>query len=97
MLGAVIGDIVGSAYEFNPVRTQDFEPFVEGRTFFTDDSVLTFATAEILMDGGDYAEAYRRWGTDYPGRGYGGRFALWLRGGITGASRSRQSVCQGES
>lgn len=77
MLGAIVGDVVGSAYEFSPVRTTEFAPF-PSRSTFTDDSVLTFATAEVLLRGGTYADAYRRWGADYPGRGYGGRFAMWL-------------------
>ena len=87
MLGAIVGDVVGSAYEFNPVHTTDFDPF-PSRSTFTDDSVLTFATADVLLHGGSYSDAYRRWGVDYPGRGYGGRFATWLRDSAMGAYNS---------
>ena len=67
MLGAIIGDIIGSVVEFNPIRTTEFEA-LNPKCEFTDDSVLTLATAEVLLLGGDYAEAYRRWGRAYPGR-----------------------------
>ncbi|MBP5623051.1 MAG: ADP-ribosylglycohydrolase family protein [Thermoguttaceae bacterium] len=87
MLGAIVGDVVGSAYEFNPVHTTEFDPFPATSTF-TDDSVLTFATADVLLHGGSYADAYRRWGVAYPGRGYGGRFAKWLRDPNMGAYNS---------
>ena len=77
MLGAIIGDIIGSVVEFNPIHTTEFNA-LNPRCFFTDDSVLTLATAEVLLHGGDYGEAYRRWGKKYPHRGYGGMFARWL-------------------
>lgn len=87
MLGAIIGDIIGSVVEFNPIRTTEFEA-LNPKCEFTDDSVLTLATAEVLLLGGDYAEAYRRWGRAYPGRGYGGRFAQWLRDDAMGPYNS---------
>ena len=77
MLGAIVGDVVGSAYEFNPVRSTEFEA-LSASADFTDDSVLTLATADVLLHGGTYADAYWAWGNAYPGRGYGGRFAGWL-------------------
>ena len=43
MLGAIIGDIVGSVYEFNNYRLKDFQPFFSRKSFFTDDSVCTCA------------------------------------------------------
>jgi len=42
MLGAIIGDIVGSVYEFNNIKTKDF-PFKNEKCFFTDDTVMTIA------------------------------------------------------
>jgi ADP-ribosylglycohydrolase len=51
--------------------------FCEGSTF-TDDTVMTLATAEALMSGRDYAKTYRRFGRRYPGCGYGGMFVQWL-------------------
>ena len=80
MLGAIIGDIVGSVYEWNNHRSKDFELFAENCDF-TDDTVMTLAIAEGLMNGGsadDYARAMHELGRAYPGRGYGGRFLEWL-------------------
>ena len=74
MLGAVIGDIVGSIYEFNNYRSKKFELF-DSRSTFTDDSVLSFATAKVLLDGTDYAQTYQEFARRYPGRGYGGNFS----------------------
>ena len=76
MIGALLGDIVGSVYEGHPLKTPDF-PLLGPASTFTDDSVLTCATAEVLLDGGDYAEAYRRYYRAYPERGFGGRFRQW--------------------
>ncbi len=81
MMGAIIGDIVGSVYEFNNIKTKDF-PLFRKDCFFTDDTVMTIAVAEAIMSGGseeDFAREMKRYGRMYPGRGYGGRFSLWLR------------------
>lgn len=51
MLGAIIGDIVGSVYEWNNIKTKDF-PLFRDDCFFTDDTVMTIATADALMKGG---------------------------------------------
>jgi ADP-ribosylglycohydrolase len=78
MLGAILGDIVGSIYE-SPSRTikhKDFPLFGPGCTP-TDDSVLTVATADALLHGIGFAEAYRRWYQRYPDAGYGEAFAAW--------------------
>lgn len=77
MIGAVIGDIVGSVFEFDNQRSVDFPLFSSSSTF-TDDSVLTFATAAVLLDKGDYAAAYQDFARRYPGRGYGGNFYRWI-------------------
>ena len=77
MLGAIAGDVIGSTYEARPVKTADFELFPPGARF-TDDTVLTVATAEALLSDGDYAGAYRRYGRAYPNAGYGGSFYRWL-------------------
>lgn len=78
MLGACIGDIIGSVFEFNAWKRREF-PLFSGKSRFTDDTVCTIAVAECLLDGGDPAAALRKWGYRYPGRGYGGGFAVWLR------------------
>lgn len=55
MLGAIVGDIVGSIYEFNNHRSKDFPLFGEDCKF-TDDTVLTIAVADCLMNNGNYTE-----------------------------------------
>ncbi len=54
MIGSIIGDIVGSIYEFSNIKTKEFEFFsMDGS--YTDDSILTIATADWLLNGGDVA------------------------------------------
>ncbi len=80
MLGAIIGDIVGSVYEWHNIKTKDF-PLFRDNCFFTDDTVMTIATADALMSGGkadDFIDAYKKWGRLYPAAGYGGRFGSWI-------------------
>ena len=77
MLGAIAGDVIGSVYEARPVKSTDFELFPPGARY-TDDTVLTVATAEALLGDGDYAGAYRRYGRAFPDAGYGGSFLRWL-------------------
>jgi ADP-ribosylglycohydrolase len=77
MLGAMIGDIVGSVYEWHNIKTTDFE-FFKPTCTFTDDTVLTAATAQALLTDGDYARAYQTFALRYPDRGYGGRFTEWM-------------------
>lgn len=77
MLGAIIGDIVGSVFEWNNIKTTDFTLFNQNCTF-TDDTVLTVATAKALMRGMDYVEVYQDFSRRYEGRGYGGHFLSWI-------------------
>lgn len=77
MLGAIIGDIIGSVYEFNNHLDTNFPLFNDYSTF-TDDSVLSFATAKVLLDGCDYTKTYQDFSRRYKGRGYGGQFAIWI-------------------
>lgn len=77
MIGAIAGDIIGSVYEASPIKTTDFPLFSE-YSRFTDDTVLTMATAHALMKNLDYAAAYRQFGRGYPWAGYGGTFIHWL-------------------
>ena len=78
MLGAIIGDIVGSIYEFDNIRTKDF-PFFQTAMECTDDSILTFATAQWLLKGGDVANFYGDYAVRYPCPmgSYGGMFQQW--------------------
>lgn len=81
MIGSIIGDIVGSVYEFTPnnIKTKQFELFNPNGSY-TDDSILTFATADWLLHGGEVAHYYSKYGEKYPWPmgGYGGGFKLWL-------------------
>ncbi len=77
MLGAIVGDIVGSIYEHANHRSKEF-PLFKDDSRFTDDSVLTCATAAVLFAGCDYSDLYRKLGLQYPGAGYGARFMHWL-------------------
>lgn len=78
MLGAIIGDIVGSIYEFDNIKTKEFEFFQDGMEC-TDDSILTVATADWLLNGGDVGHYYARYTFDYPNPmgGYGNMFKIW--------------------
>ena len=90
MIGAIVGDIVGSVYEFNNIKTKDF-PLFSSKSTFTDDSVMTVAVAEALARWMPEMglEAFKailidemhRFGSYYPYAGYGGRFGHWLRTG----------------
>ena len=77
MLGAIVGDIVGSVYEWNNHRSKDF-PFFGPRCKFTDDSVLTIALADAILNQGEFAGVMRHYGQLYPNAGYGGMFRRWL-------------------
>lgn len=77
MLGAIAGDITGSVYEFNPVKTTDFQLFGP-QSRFTDDTVLTIATMQAILKQTSFADTYHKWGNQYPQAGYGGRFRKWL-------------------
>jgi ADP-ribosylglycohydrolase len=78
MIGAIAGDIVGSVYERDPIKTTAF-PLFQPRSRFTDDSVLTVAVADAILSGRPYRDAVRDWGRRHPHAGYGGSFAQWLR------------------
>lgn len=89
MYGAILGDIVGSPYEFrNCIKTKVF-PMFSPRSRFTDDTVMTVAVGEALLRAGRDAdektieahiiEQMQRWGQRFPDAGYGGQFRWWLR------------------
>jgi len=80
LLGAITGDIIGSVYEWDNIKTKDF-PLFDKNCHFTDDTVIAIAVAEALMNGGscgDYVNAMKRLGRMYPNAGYGGNFGYWL-------------------
>lgn len=77
MIGAIIGDIVGSIYEWHHIKTKKFTFFGDDCDF-TDDSVCTAAVADILMREVPPAETLQEWCRRFPGRGYGGYFSGWI-------------------
>lgn len=86
MLGAIIGDVIGSLYEFGSPKTKDFELFTEGSQL-TDDSIMTIAVGcacktSNLNDEVDFKSSLKWWmrriGRQYPKAGYGGMFYRWL-------------------
>ncbi|HBA88998.1 MAG TPA: hypothetical protein DCZ75_13750 [Geobacter sp.] len=78
MIGALTGDIVGSIYEWNNIKTTDF-PFFQDRCRFTDDSVLTVALAESILTGEGYGPLLKRYCRRYPDAGYGRSFLRWAQ------------------
>jgi len=80
MLGAIIGDIVGSRWEFNPTNDYNFE-WMSDKNGFTDDTICTVAVADALLQGRDFGESIHDWCRRYPHPmgGYGGRFSQWVQ------------------
>lgn len=78
MFGAIVGDIAGSPYERINCKGEWCEIFADAATF-TDDTVLTLATADHFIYGDSYTEVYRQYGRNYPHAGYGGNFRKWMR------------------
>ena len=79
MIGAIIGDIVGSRFEFNNTRDGNFALF-SPECSFTDDTICTVAVADAILRGEDYRTSILRWCRKYPNPmgAYGASFALWL-------------------
>ena len=77
MLGAIAGDIIGSVFEWNAIKTTEF-PLFSADSTFTDDTVLTIATADAILHQRDYAANYKRFARAYPHAGYGGSFRGWF-------------------
>ena len=86
MIGAIIGDIVGSVYEFDNIKTKDF-PFFRPDCEATDDSIMTLAVAKSILEANGDLETLSQQtvanmillGNRYPNAGYGGRFYGWLK------------------
>jgi ADP-ribosylglycohydrolase len=77
MIGAIAGDIIGSVFEWCPTKRTDFSLF-HLLSAYTDDTVLTMAVAEAILKDGDYGRAIKSFARHHPGRGYGGRFMMWM-------------------
>jgi len=77
MIGAIAGDIIGSAYEWNRTKSTDFELFTP-QSGPTDDTILTIAVADCILHGKEYAATFKEYGRRYPQAGYGGMFLKWV-------------------
>ncbi len=80
MIGAIIGDIVGSRFEFNNTNIYNFTLFTP-ECSFTDDTICTIAIADAIVSGSDYKTKLHEWCRKYPHPmgGYGSSFAQWVR------------------
>lgn len=82
MIGAIAGDIIGSVYEAWPIKTKKFPLFSKGCRF-TDDTVLTIAVADAILEGRSYLDSVKETGRLYQNAGYGGTFYRWLLSEVT--------------
>jgi len=78
IIGAIAGDVIGSVYEWNNVKTTEFALFT-AKSDFTDDTVLTVAVADCILNQKDFSETIWEYGRKYRRRGYGGNFRKWLK------------------
>jgi len=79
ILGAVIGDIIGSRFEKSSIKSKDFDLFTP-ESIFTDDTILTMAILKSCLDQTNYLDNIVDFSKRYPDRGYGGRYIHWLNG-----------------
>ena len=77
LIGALAGDIIGSRFERYNIKSTEFDLF-QRSSHFTDDTVLTIATAESILNKSSIAEAFQKYGRRYPNAGYGGTFYRWI-------------------
>ena len=91
MIGAILGDMVGSPYEFHNIKKESF-PLLQQKSRYTDDTVMTLAVAKSLMDGYGKTDEeiteilisnMKKYGRMFPDAGYGGMFYQWLMTGET--------------
>lgn len=93
MLGAIVGDIVGSVHEWRATKQKDF-PLLVPQSTFTDDSVLTIAVAEWILTNQDLVDLFYDYTTRYPDRGYGGMYRHWI---VTGSREPYNSFGNGSA
>ncbi len=77
MIGAIVGDVIGSVYEHHATKSTRF-PLFSQHSRFTDDTVLTLAVANSILKKTDYAVSLKTFGQKYPNAGYGGAFYMWI-------------------
>lgn len=80
MIGAVVGDIIGSVYEFMSTKDTDFPLFTDA-TAFTDDTVLSVAVADCILSGASYVDKFHEYSRAYPNRIYGASYWHWIESG----------------
>jgi ADP-ribosylglycohydrolase len=78
MIGAIAGDIIGSVYEWHNIKTTDF-PLFSPNSKFTDDTVMTVAVADCLLNNKNYTETLKYYGRTFPNVGYGDDFYNWIK------------------
>ena len=78
IIGAIAGDIIGSVYEAKNIKAYRFPLFTSYSTF-TDDSIMTMAVADAVLNKKDFTKTIWTYGRKYPNRGYGGMFRTWLK------------------
>ena len=82
MLGAIVGDIVGSRFQDENFKSKEFD-FITSDCYFTDDTIMTVAITDGLMNGGtseDFIKSMKKFGWLYPDEEYGIMFYNWLHG-----------------
>jgi len=77
MLGAIVGDIIGSVRENLRIKRKDFALFPR-LSFYTDDTVLTVAVADAILNGKSYGKTIKAYARRHPLRGYGPKFMMWM-------------------
>ena len=82
MLGAIAGDIIGSVFENNPIKSTIFPLFIQ-YSHFTDDSVLTVAIAYSILNQVDYVSSLKNFARKFPNAGYGLSFYQWMQSSDT--------------
>jgi len=87
MLGAIVGDIIGSVYEFSNIKTTEFPLFLK-TSCFTDDTVMTVALADAILNDSDYADIMKVYYRRFPNEGYGTSFKRWAAGLVQGPYNS---------
>jgi ADP-ribosylglycohydrolase len=82
MIGAIAGDIIGSVFEHDPIKTTNFPLFTEFSRF-TDYTVLSVAVADAILNQSDYVTVLKNYGRKYPTAGYGMSFLRWAQSAVT--------------
>ena len=82
VIGAVLGDIAGSQFEFNRPENLDYKhcELFTNRCSYTDDTIMTLAVKKAILENADFTKTMREVGQPYPYSGYGGRFYEWMYG-----------------